>query len=199
MASSLTTHQLPLGLRASFGALPALAGKFSGPAIVLGRADGWVDELDAALSLTDHAAPIFAVNHQMGYYPGLCVEHVVSVHTALFPAKESRRADVLYHCPKPPHVAPKADVFWPVPGIGGSGSSALLAVVVALNMGYAPVYVAGVHLDYHQVDDDGQGHKTIYSYRCYQDGWTALKHELEGRVFSVSPAGTFVRDLLGGA
>lgn len=191
-------HKLPLGWRESFGALPALAGKFSGPAIVLGRAPGWVEELDEAMAKTGHAAPIFAVNHQMGYYTGMCVEHVVSIHSCLFPPKANRRQDTIYHAEKPLTCAPNADVFWPIPGTG-AGSSALLAVLVALNMGYAPVYVAGVHLDLHTVKDDGQGHQEIHSYRLYQDGWTSLKPELQGRVFSVSPVGTFLRDLLGGA
>jgi hypothetical protein len=198
MASNHTTHQLPLGWRASFGALPPLAGKFSGSAIVLGRAPGWVDELDAALDVTGHAAPIFAVNHQEGHYPGLCVEHVVSVHAAKFPAKDKRRADTLYHSPKPPHVAPRADVFWPMPGIGGSGSSALLATLIALNMGHSPAYVAGVHLMESTCLEDEEGRKTLHSYKPYQDGWVSMREQLLGRVFSVSPRGTFLRELLGG-
>lgn len=199
MASSRTAHNLPLGWRESFGALPPLAGKFSGPAIVLGRGGDWVSELDAAMLATDNDAPIFAVNHQEGHYPGLCVEHVVSVHAAKFPAKERRRADTVYHCPKPPHVAPLADAFWPMPGIGGSGSSALLATLIALNMGYAPVLVAGVHLTETTEGDDGQGHRWRHGYGVYQDGWVTLRDQLVGRVFSVSPQGTFLRELLGGA
>lgn len=199
MASSRVAHNLPLGWRESFGALPPLAGKFSGPAIVLGRGGDWVSELDAAMLATDHEAPIFAVNHQEGHYPGLCVEHVVSVHAAKFPGREQRRADTVYHCPKPPHVAPLADVFWPMPGIGGSGSSALLAVVVALNMGHAPVFVAGVHLEERTETVDGQQRRVIHDYGLYQQGWVSLREQLVGRVFSVSPQGTFLRELLGGA
>jgi len=147
------------------------------------------------MALTGYAAPIFATNHHAGHYPGLCVEHVVSVHSCNFPKKENRRQDTIYHSEKPLKCAPNADVFWPIPGTG-AGSSALFAALVALNMGYAPVYVAGVHLEQHTVEDDGQGHQEIHSYRLYQDGWRSLKHELIGVVFSVSPRGTFLRDLL---
>lgn len=198
MASSHSTHQPPLGWREAFGPLPPLAGKFSGPAIVLGRAPGWVDELDVALEVTGCEAPIFAVNHNMGYYPGLCVEHVVSVHAAKFPTKDRRRADTLYHSSKPLHVAPRGDVFWPLPGIGGSGSSALLAALIALNMGHDPVFVAGVHLVDGTCVVDAAGKKTVHSYRGYQDGWVSLREQLLGRVFSVSPRGSFLRELLGG-
>lgn len=199
MNNGLSKQSLPLGVRASFGALPPLAGKFSGPAIVLGRALGWQDELDTAFELTGHDAPVFAVNHHMpSHYGCIAFEHVVSIHSGDFPPKDKRRQDVLYHAEKPLHCAPNADVFWPIPGMG-AGSSALLATVVALNMGYAPVYLAGVHLAESTSVDDGQGHCTIHSYCVYQDGWTSLRDELMGRVFSVSPTGTFIRDLLGGA
>lgn len=199
MKTSSTPHTLPLGLRASFGELPALAGKFSGPAIVLGRAPGWEDELDIAFEVTAHEAPIFGANaFDDEHFPGLDVEHVVSVHCAHFPARDKRRPDTLYHSPKPLTVCPRSDVFWPVPGIGGSGSSALLAVVVALNMGFDPVFVAGVHLAEETCHVDDQGRKTIHSYVVYQDGWVSLRDQLYGRVFSVSPQGTFLRNLLGG-
>lgn len=198
MASSRATQNNPLGVRASFGPLPPLAGKFSGPAIVLGRAPGWIDEMDIAMLATDHAAPVFAVNHQEGYYPGLCFEHVVSVHAAHFPAKENRRRDTIYHSSKPLHVAPFADVFWPMPGVGGGGSSALLAALIALAMGHAPVLVAGVHLSDSAPIVDEQGRKTRNSYTCYRGGWMSLLPNLRGRVFSVSPRGTFLRDLLEG-
>ena len=109
-----------------------------------------------------------------------------------------RRADVTYHAEKPPCNCPNADVFWPIPGMG-AGSSALLAVFIALNMGYAPVYVAGVHLSLHQVVDIGGGKKLMHDYRFYRDGWTAVARELQGRVFSMGKPGDFLFDLLGGA
>lgn len=192
-------HKLPLGVRASFGALPPLAGKFSGPAIVLGRADGWVDELDAAFELTRHDAPVFAVNGHFGeHYPGCVFEHEVSIHCQEFPPRATRRADVTYHAEKPLCNCPEADAFWPIPGMG-AGSSALLAVFVALNMGYAPVYVAGVKLALHTVVEIEDGKKLMHDYRFYQDGWTAVKHELQGRVFSMGKPGDFLFDLLGGS
>ena len=191
-------HKLPLGVRASFGSLPPLAGKFSGPAIVLGRAPGWLTELDIALEVTSCDAPIFAVNHMVGHYGCLDFEHVVSVHCCRYPSRENRRHDVVYHSQRPLTNSPNADVFWPIPGIGGSGSSALLAVVIALNMGFDPVFVAGVHLSETTCVVDDQGHKTVHSYRVYRDGWTSLRDQLYGRVFSVSPQGTFLRNLLGG-
>lgn len=194
-----TEHKLPLGVRASFGPLPPLAGKFSGPAIVLGRADGWVDELDAAFELTDYAAPVFAANgHVEDHYPGCVFENEVSIHCQGFPGSTERRDDVTYHAEKPLSNCPNADVFWPIPGMG-AGSSALLAVYIALNMGYAPVYVAGVKLSLHQVVDIGDGKKLMHDYRFYRDGWFAIQHELKGRVFSMGKPGDFLFDLLGGA
>jgi len=193
-----THHILPLGARASFGPLPPLAGKFSGPAIVLGRAPGWMQELDIALEVTDCEAPIFAVNHHVGHYGCLDFEHVVSVHSCTYPNRDKRRPDVVYHSQKPLITNPNADVFWPLPGVGGSGSSALLGVVVALNMGYDPVYVAGVHLTESTCDVDEEGREFLHSYTSYHDGWISMREQLLGRVFSVSPRGTFLRDLLEG-
>lgn len=194
-----TTHKLPLGVRASFGPLPPLAGKFRGPAIVLGRAAGWVDELDAAFALTEHEAPVFAVNgHVENHYPGCVFEHEVSIHCQGFPKRDERRADVTYHAEKPLCNCPEADVFWPIPGMG-AGSSAMLAVFIALNMGYAPVYIAGVQLSLYEVMDVGNGQKLMHDYRFYRDGWTSTHHELKGRVFSMGKPGDFLFDLLGGA
>jgi len=194
-----TNNKLPLGVRASFGTLPPLAGKFSGPAIVLGRADGWVDELDAAFALTSYEAPVFAVNgHVEEHYPGCIFEHEISIHCQSFPGRDKRREDVTYHAEKPLCNCPNADVFWPIPGMG-AGSSALLAVFIAINMGYSPVYVAGVKLSLHTVVDIGNGQKMMHDYRFYQDGWRAVEHELKGRVFSMGKPGDFLFDLLGGA
>lgn len=191
-------HKLPLGVRASFGALPPLAGKFSGPAIVLGRADGWVGELDAAFWLTQYEAPVFAVNgHVEEHYPGCVFEHEVSIHCQSFPRRAERRADVTYHAEKPLCNCPEADVFWPIPGMG-AGSSALLAVFIALNMGYAPVYVAGVQLSLHEVVEDEAGKKLMHDYRFYRDGWAAVQQELRGFVYSMGQPGDFLFDLLGG-
>lgn len=197
--TQVTEHKLPLGVRASFGPLPPLAGKFSGPAIVLGRADGWVDELDAAFALTEHEAPVFAVNgHVEDHYPGCVFEHEVSIHCQGFPGSTERREDVTYHAEKPLSNCPNADVFWPIPGMG-AGSSALLAVYIALNMGYSPVYVAGVKLSLHEVVDIGNGQKLMHDYRFYRDGWGPVARELRGRVFSMGKSGDFLFDLLGGA
>jgi hypothetical protein len=165
---------------------------------VLGRAPGWVDELDRAFELTEFAAPVVSVNNfDDDHYPGCDFEHVVGIHCRLFPPKGKRRADVTYHSEKPEKVCPDTDVFWPLPGMG-SGSSALLGVFVALNMGFDPVYVAGVHLDEVTSIEDAEGHKVNHSYRLYRDGWVNVAGELRGRVVSVSPQGTFLRELLGG-
>lgn len=194
-----TNNKLPLGVRASFGPLPPLAGKFSGPAIVLGRAEGWVDELDAAFELTRYEAPVFAINGYVpDHYPGCVFEHEVSIHCQSFPKRGERRTDVTYHAEKPLCNCPEADVFWPIPGMG-AGSSALLGVFIALNMGYAPVYVAGVKLSLYTVVDIGNGQKLTHNYRFYRDGWTAVQHELKGRVFSMGKPGDFLFDLFGGS
>lgn len=171
----------------------------SGPAIVLGRSEGWLEDLDRALDAGPCAsmgAPIFAVNGSFGYYPGLWpVEHVVSVHCHQFPKE---RGQTLYHTCKPVQTCANSDVQWPLVGIGGDGSSALLAVAVALLMGHAPVFVAGVRLTAKTIDVDSKGKRSFNDYRIFQQGWTDREDLLRGKVFSMAPAGTFLTDLLGG-
>jgi hypothetical protein len=183
------------GLVPSFMPVPALAGTCSGPLIVLGRAGDWLSELDTALEVTGFDAPVMAVNVHSGHYPGLWpVEHEVSVHCGRFleGVHMSTR-----HCVKLPGQCPNADVYWPIPHFGGEGSSAMLGAVIGLNMGHEPIIMAGVHLD--KVEVSTIGSKTLVgSYIYFQAGWRKRLDMMRGKVFSVSPVGTFLRDLLGG-
>ena len=77
---------------------------------------------------------------------------------------------------------PGVDMAFPIATKGGS--SALLATLIALVMGHDKVVTAGVHL----VDD----------YKPMQGRWIHFDDALRGRVFSVSPEGTFIRDYFGG-
>lgn len=156
------------------GDLPGCAGQFRGPAVVAGTAAGYAGEFLSAWRGHGHC-PVVGVNRFGLEYQGIC-GHWVSVHPEIFfPCRAWR---VTTHSDKP-HA--DADAVWPIATMGGS--SALLAVLVALCLGFAPVVAAGVHL--------------VGEYRRMQGSWRRFERTLRGRVFSVSPPGTFVRDFLG--
>lgn len=173
------------GVEVRVGFLPvprALVNSEGGPAIVLGSAPGWLDELDAAMSETGHYAPIFGVNGQR-HYQGCSgmLDHWVTIHGSLF-SKGSGYP--MRHTVQPYAGSPNADVRWPLIRTAAEGSSALTATLIALMMGFDLVMLAGVHLN-------GE-------YTNFRAGWAGRYELLRGRVLSVSPVGTFLRDLFGG-
>lgn len=182
-------------VRQDFLPLPAaLVGSASGSAIVLGRCS-WPEELDLAFDATGHCSPVFALNGQIeGHYGCAKFEHVVSVHGQLF---RPHGAEITYHTVKPKSVAPYADFHWPLARTG-EGSSALTATLIALLMGYSPVILAGVHLDDVFDHHTPSGKRLIGDYRLFRQGWVGRDAEVRGRVCSVSPQGTFLRDRYGG-
>lgn len=166
--------------------LPPLTG--SGPALVVGRAPGWTMEYKSAMGLFPSAA-VFAVNAI-----GLVIpcDYWVSLHP-----------EGLFHLPAIGPAMKFTDkrfygregeaegaIPWPLATGGHPGSSALVATLISLVMGFSPVVLVGVHLD-------SGGHPGGGSYHFYQDGWNYRIEELRGRVFSMAPVGSFTRELLG--
>jgi hypothetical protein len=142
----------------------------SGVALVVGTAPDWIDELvEAKIKFPD--APVFAVN--VAGRMIIC-NYWVTVHPEKF-----GWGDMPLFSDKMKNMA---DVAWPIATAGGS--SALLATLIALVMGFDMVVMAGVHL--------------IGEYKQFQPQWLGREEQINGRVRSVSPEGTFIRDHFGG-
>lgn len=190
------------GVEVRVGYLPvphAFVNSESGTAIVLGRAPGWLDELDIAMEATGYDAPIFAINGQekLKHYKGISglVDLWVTIHGALFPEYESGTGPTR-HTVKPILTTPNADIHWPLVGTA-DGSSALTAVLIARMMGYEKTVVAGVHLITRtEVLPDGR--KIMDGYAFFRTGWVKRFDTLKDHVRCVSPEGNFLRDLYGG-
>ena len=173
---------------------PEYNSQHGGAAIVLGRAPGWFEDLDEALTRTRCDAPIFSVNggypdHYGGVYP---VDHVVSTHCHAFPPN---RSGTLYHSNKPVASCANVDVRWPLCHIAGTGSSALLATAIALLMGFDRVVVVGVSLT-GRVETKIDGKTVFHDYAFFRQGWHDAFDVLYGRVVSASDG--FLKKLFGG-
>lgn len=188
-------------VRAEYLPVPrAIVNSERGSAIVLGRAPGWLDELDLALEATGHDAPVFAVNGQdkNNHYAGISglVEHWVTTHGGAYPYAE-RWDGPIRHAVKPVESAPNADYRWPLVGTAGQGSSAFTATLIAIMMGFTDIVLAGVHLSRSR-KTNAAGQTSFSGWDFFQGGWKARYEFLKGRVRSVSPEGTYLRDLFGG-
>lgn len=145
---------------------PPLSGK--GDAIVCGTAPGYERELMRALDVAP-CAYIIGVNRA---YQTEFLDCMVTVHPEAF-----------QDCPVDMHTdKPGGDWRWPIATMGGT--SALLAVCIALAMGFDRVVLAGVHID--------------GDYAGCRGPWLTWRKALAGRICSVSPRGTFIRDTFGG-
>lgn len=160
------------------------------PAIVLGSGRSAWDDLRA---IGQPEVPVFAVNDMAVFAPR--VDHAVSHHARKLPLWRDLRGS---SHPIQLHSSSRRDnsTGRPWPGFHGGGSSALLAVRIALALGHAPIYVAGVPLD-------GRGHlwsdpadPTPFDYGVYRGHWEQAAAELRGRV--TAPSG-FLCELLGPA
>lgn len=165
-----------------YAGLPPLAKAFTGPAMVVGTAPGWdAESMEGFRQVKDMhgvAPVVFAVNNAGRLLPEGMAQHWVTVHPEVFYRDESpldRHSDKR-------HPGATVEWVWPIATMGGSSS--LLAVMIAIVMGFQPVVTAGVHLG-----DE---------YKRMQGRWVHYRNGLQGRVCSVSPAGTFVRDFFGG-
>ncbi len=159
---------------AAYAPLPRTTG--TGPAIVAGTAPGYAREILAARRALS-SAPVLGVN-RFGTEHGAGCELWVSVHPETYFRKRGSAAWPRTCSDRP---APGVDLVWPI--ATGGGSSALLAVLIALVMGHGPVVCSGVHLD--------------GDYASYRARWEELAACLRGRVFSFSPRGTWLRDYFG--
>jgi len=137
---------------------------------------------------------VFAVNDMISLLPqDLAVANAVSHHPEkliLWAALRKRRP--MTHSSVQDN---RVDHAWPqFHRPGPSGSSSLLAVRVALELGHPRVIVAGVPLDANgYVWSDPQAPK-LYDFARYRRGWLEAQGELRGRV--TAPSG-FLADLLG--
>lgn len=144
----------------------------SGTAIVLGNAPNFKDEYDAARNICPEAK-VYGVNRSA--WEIVC-DYWVTVHPEMVFIKDRwavRMSD---------RLGDNIDMAFPIATRGGS--SALLATLIALVMGHDMVITAGVHL--------------IGAYKTMQNRWYWYADQLGGRVKSVSPEGTFIRDKFGG-
>lgn len=156
--------------------LPPFAQTKSGPCIVAGTAPGYINEFYEARKAAGTTAEVLGVN-KFGLIHEVHCQHWVTVHPEDYFPK--RAFPTPTHSDKP---GEQVDNIWPIATAGGS--SALLATMIALVMGFEKVILAGVHL--------------INAYASMQDRWIHFDSVLRGRVCSVSPKGTFIRDRFGG-
>lgn len=125
-------------------------GEYSGPACVVGSSRSVWDELRRL----PEAATLIAVNVQGCFVPN--VRHWCSVHPELFEYAEPLRRWLAQHYPgavaplrhawvRPEKTAPDADIAWY--GDMPPDLSGCFGVMVALQLGYSPVYTCGITHD----------------------------------------------------
>lgn len=162
---------------------------------MVGAARGVWDDLRAAAHALQNPA-VFAVGEMVVFYPPL-IEHAVSHHAEqLAHWRAARLGDA--HCDQEivtTHSSlskPGIDRVW---SDFREGDSALLAVRVALALGFKRVVVIGVQLQsgVGHIWEDVEG-PPPFDFTHYRQHWTRLRDEFVGRVFGVSG---FVRELLG--
>lgn len=90
------------------------------------------------------------------------------------------------------HAPSDAEVNWEF-DLSTEGSSSIFGVLVALALGYDPIYLAGIPLDASGSFYDPPGFTTM-DYGQYQKNWIPMNKIFDGRVKSYSG---FTRELLG--
>jgi len=139
----------------------------------LGNAPGFEDEYATAKSVAGDV-PTFAVNRSA--YAFEC-EYWATIHPRRFFCDENRAIKISdRHLP---------EVEMPFPIHTQGGTSSLFAAIVALVMGFDKVVTAGVPM--------------LGDYRMGQGRWLWYKEQINDRVRSVSPHGTFITDKFGRA
>lgn len=162
----------------------------AGVAVVVGAGRSVWDDLRTIQRLVP-APTMFAVNDMIVHAP--TVQHAVSHHPEKVPHWAAlRREKVITHASAP---GSGVDHSWPQFRDGRSGSSALLATRIALELGYGRVIVAGVPLDASgYVWSDPHATQPARNFARYRQGWQDQISLLRGRVFAVSG---YLMDLLG--
>lgn len=154
-------------------------------AVVIGSGRSvWED-----LRIIGLGAPVFAVNDMLIYAPR--VDYGVSHHPdkllhwnalrTMAGERQPRESGITLHSSRD-HLG--IDRVWPEYRSGGS--SALLAVRIALALGFQPIWIAGVPLDDRGYVWSDPYERRSYDFSRYRRSWEHAKTELEGRVFSPS-------------
>lgn len=187
-----------------YGEMPAIAGTFSGPLVILGGAPCiWDDLAQVTLDDVDYLAINFTgffahrnIRHWANRHPE-DLPHYVALYQETYCPTESDNANYnffahLFRSHVYTHAPQDAEVNWQF--VQEKGSSAMFAVQVGLALGYAPIWLAGVPLD-----NSGRFGSppwiTSFDYAGhYQEAWQDALPLLQGRVKSFSG---WTRELLG--
>ena len=171
----------------------SVAGKYSGPAIVMGSGRTLWDDL-ARIPAKEYA--YIAVN-LAGCFCQRNVSHWCSLHPEYFPnwlaivQKHPTGCTIWTHTQK---QSPYTNFFWnlPNPQING-GSSGMFATLVSLELGFAPIILCGMPLDTtgHFYDPPRSNELSLKT--CIKS-WERNLHTFKDRVFSYSG---LTRDMLG--
>jgi hypothetical protein len=183
------------------GDLPPLAGKFSGPLVVLGSARGLWDDLAQVKGNPDYMAINLAGLHvqkklaHWATWHSECIPHYMGLYWEGWPVQNHEvhtHAPILY-----PYELLPAENNWNfdmAPEIKlDCGSSSLFAVCVALALGYYPVLLAGIPLEPCGCFYDPPWMRS-FDYQRYQKAWEQANKVFQGRVKSYSG---YTRELLG--
>lgn len=170
----------------------------AGVAVILGSGRSVFDDLRAIQAIAP-APSFFAANYAILFAP--TVHHGVSHHQNELPHLVALRARGMTPGARDRVVThasaggPGVDHVWPQFRGGRSGSSALLATRIALELGHESVIVAGCPLDgTGHVWDDPHPAVRFRDYARYRDGWHDARAILAGRVTAVSG---YLAELLG--
>lgn len=155
-------------------------------AIVLGSGAGCWDEFAAAREMLAAEPIVIACNHAFRDAP-FAVAHAVSMHSDQFPRwLAARRAAGLpdpqtfwrpNHRPPPKEVPTRSVESW-------GGSSGLLCVAVAFELGCERIVLAGVPMHKHAQHYDIE--KDWIEARQYWPAWERMEPRMRGRVRSMS-------------
>lgn len=184
------------------GKLPAIAGTFSGPLVVIGGASCLWDDLSQVTGTPDY----MAINCT-GFLARKTVKHWATCHPEFLPfylgiyretyfptTTENAEFNFFAHIFQTDiqtHSARDAANLWQFALTGGS--SAMFAVQVGLCLGYDPIWLAGIPLEPSGCVYDPPWVEP-FDYAMYQPVWTAVAETFAGRVKSFSG---FTRELLG--
>ena len=192
------------------GDLPAIAGTYSGPLVIMGSARCLWDDLSMVKGTPDY----MAINYT-GLFSRKKIKHWATKHYELLPYFLGLYEE--YHCPTykaEEKTDTNLDFFWKVfkPKIythapknaqcnwefenDAEGSSSMFAVLVGLALGYDPIWLAGSPLDSSGcfLDPPEYCNTAEGNYEIYRKHWIEALDIFNGRVKSYSG---FTRELLG--
>lgn len=186
-----------------FGDLPAIAGTFSGPVVIIGGASCVWDDLAQVIGKPDYMAinlsGYFAhktIRHWATCHPQMLPYYLGLYHEFYFPTDtENDQFNFFAHIMEPhiqTHAPMNAENNWQF--VINRGSSGIFATQVALALGYEQVWLAGIPLDSSRSLFDPPWAAVIDYGEQYQEEWLKAADLFKGRVKSFSG---FTRELLG--